>query len=249
MSLEALASWRRAAAEVLFPRACALCGREPEAAETAAFCSECHALLQPPASAVCGRCALPFPEYQISLGRCVHCQNQKLRFDGAVALGPYEAALRQVVLKIKHAEFEPLAFEVAALLAEQIKRHPLGNTLQLVAHVPMHWLRRWWRGASAAEILARRIARELSLPLYPDLLRCRRMLRRQSTLTPPQRRLNVRRAYALSAGFDIRGAHVLLVDDVLTTGATAGECSRALRKAGAQSILVATLARGTGELT
>ena len=191
---------------------------------------------------------MPCPEFQATLSRCVHCENLKLRFAGAIALGPYEAALRQVVLKIKHSEFEPLAYQVASLLAEKIKVHPLSPRVELVTCVPMHWLRRWWRGASAAEVVGRRVAHELRLPFYPDLLRCRRLLRRQSSLTPPQRRLNVRRAYRTSAGFDIRGSHVLLVDDVLTTGATAGECSRALRLAGAVSTLVAALARGSGEL-
>ena len=192
---------------------------------------------------------MPCPEYQAALGSCVHCQPLKLQFDCAVALGPYEGVLRKVVLMIKHSEFESLAFEVASLLSDRLRNCQPTLPFNLVTCVPMHWIRRWWRGASAAECLAKRVSHDLGLPFYADLLHCRRLLRRQRALTPPQRRVNVRRAFGVSGGFDIRKTHVLLIDDVLTTGATASECSRALRRAGAATITVAALARGSGELT
>lgn len=250
MPLRALEHCRRAAANLLFPPSCPLCGSEQADRPTAGpFCDACSTELPQPPINVCRRCAMPCPEYQASAEGCVHCDPLKLRFDAAVTLGPYDGVLRQIVLKIKHAEFEALAHHVAALLVDRLKnRFGIDPPFDLVGCVPMHWLRRWWRGTSAAQCLAERVARELRLPFYPDLLRCRRLLRRQSTLTAAQRRLNVRRAYRMSLGFDLRDAHVLLVDDVLTTGATASECSRALRRAGAASITVAALARGTGEL-
>jgi len=191
---------------------------------------------------------MPCPAYQVELGQCVHCQPLKLRFSAALTLGPYEGVLRQVVLKVKHPEFESLAYQVAGQLAGRVQERFPALPFDLVTCVPMHWLRRWWRGGSAAELLAKRVAKELRLAFYADALYCRRLLKRQAALTPPQRRLNVRRAYQVSSSFDLRDARVLLVDDVLTTGATANECARALRRAGAISITVAALARSSGEL-
>ena len=174
---------------------------------------------------------MPCPEFEAALGKCVHCRHLKLKFDSALTLGDYKGALRQLVLKIKHAEFEALAHQAAELLARRLRDAIPSPPIDLVTCVPMHWLRRWWRGSSAAEIVARRIAADLRLPCYSDLLRCQRLLRRQGSLLPNQRWANVRQAYRIARGFDIRGAHILLVDDVLTTGATANENARVLRKA------------------
>lgn len=189
---------------------------------------------------------MPCPEYEATLGHCVHCREAKFRFDAACTLGPYDGDLRQVVLKIKHDQFESLAHHAAELLAAKVQDTSPAPPIDLVTCVPMHWFRRWLRGASAAETLGKRMAAELRLPYFPDLVRCQRLLPKQHTLTPPQRRKNVRRGYRVSRGFDIAGTHVLLVDDVLTTGATADQIAKLLRRAGASRITVAALARGTG---
>lgn len=116
----------------------------------------------------------------------------------------------------------------------------------LIAPAPMHWIRRLERGTNPPEVLTETMAQALSVPALIDLLRCRRTTRKQGTLLPDQRRRNVRHAFSVSAGYDITGAHVLLVDDVMTTGATADELSRVLRQAGAGRVSVAVVARGTG---
>jgi len=116
----------------------------------------------------------------------------------------------------------------------------------LVVPVPMHWTRRISRGTNPPEILAEMVARKNQIPLIADLLRNRRKTRKQGTLLPDQRRRNVREAFSVSAGYDIREAHILLVDDVMTTGATGNELSKILCRAGAKRVSVAVLARGTG---
>jgi predicted amidophosphoribosyltransferase len=92
-------------------------------------------------------------------------------------------------------------------------------------------------------VIAVSLARELKLPIATDLLVCRRWLRKQSTLNTDERRRNVRNAFRASWRFNIRNANVLLVDDVLTTGATAHEAARALRRAGSAAVAVAAVAR------
>jgi predicted amidophosphoribosyltransferase len=86
----------------------------------------------------------------------------------------------------------------------------------------------------------------LQLPLALDLLLCRRWLKKQSSLSMTERLENVRNAFRTSSAFDIRGATILLIDDVITTAATASQAARALRRAGARAVYVAAVARGMG---
>ena len=150
------------------------------------------------------------------------------------------------MLKCKHARYEPLAAGLGRQLAQRVREHPFDQPPELVAAVPMFWLQRLWRGANAAESLAVAVAAELCLPVATDLLVCRRFLRKQSTLKPDERRRNVRRAFRSSWRYNIRGARLLLIDDVMTTGATAQETARVLKAAGVAAVYVAAIARGMG---
>jgi predicted amidophosphoribosyltransferase len=108
-----------------------------------------------------------------------------------------------------------------------------------VCHVPLHKKRRAGRGFDQAEVLARRVAHQLNVPHIPALRRIRNT-KTQTKLSEPQRRENIRGAFVLAAGVS---GNVLLIDDVLTTGATSAECARVLKEAGAENVLIATFAR------
>lgn len=156
--------------------------------------------------------------------------------------------MRDVVLKIKHAWYEPLAMTMGRLLAQRIAELPLPARPDLIVPVPMHWLRRLARGTNAAQTLAETLAGELSIPMGGDLVRYRRLTARQSSLPASERRENVRGAYAVSSAYDIRGATILVVDDVITTAATCDEAARVLRRAGAERVFAAAVARAGGSL-
>ena len=151
---------------------------------------------------------------------------------------------------MKRPSAEHLSLAVAALLAEDPRfaldgqRDPLG--VDLVVAVPMHWRRRVVRGCNSAELISERLARSLRVPLARRLLKRRRNTLPQADLTPTQRRRNVRGAFAHRTGYDIKGAHVLLADDILTTGATCSEAAKVLKTAGAARVTVAVAARGEG---
>jgi ComF family protein len=117
---------------------------------------------------------------------------------------------------------------------------------ELIVPIPMHWRRRLVRGANGPELLAEVLGRRLRRPVATHLL-SRRYRLPQGSLTPHRRRLNLRGTMSLRRGRKPSAARVLLVDDVLTTGATCSEAARVLRQAGVEEVVVAVLARGEGE--
>ena len=153
--------------------------------------------------------------------------------------------LREAVLKTKHAYYEPLARGLGLRLARTLRGRPFAEPPTLVAAVPMFWPQRLWRGTNGSETIARALAREIGIPIASGLLVCRRWLQKQHLLQSDERRRNVRGAFRASWRFDIRQARVLVVDDVLTTGATGHEAARALRQAGAAKVYIAAVARST----
>ena len=176
---------------------------------------------------------------------CIHCEESAPRFDRAVAFGEYEDAFRGLIHLLKYQGVRPAAKPLGKALAQAI-RPVLAEGEYLVVPVPLHRARRRTRRFNQAELIARAALRELRDPrlsLDPKVLVRTRFTESQTGFTREQRRRNLRGAFAVPDPARVSGRRVLLVDDVLTTGATADECSRILLRAGAQQVLVATAAR------
>ena len=168
-------------------------------------------------------------------------------FTQAMALGEYRAAMRQAVLWMKKPAFEPLTRSMGLLLADLVKERLANDPADVIVPVPMHWSRRLTRGTNTSQMLGAAVSSSLGWPVLTRLVRCRRKTRKQGTLRPSERSTNVRGAFRISAGYDITDTNVLLIDDIMTTGATASEAARVLRAAGARSVTVAVVARGVGD--
>jgi ComF family protein len=128
---------------------------------------------------------------------------------------------------------------LGALLAQALPRE---ESFDVIVPMPLHWRKRWQRRFNQADLLAREIARRWNVPLRP-LVRRKKATAPQAGLTSAQRRKNVQGAFEVKDRASLKGKRVLLIDDVLTTGATAGACARALKRAGAAQVTLLTLAR------
>ena len=177
---------------------------------------------------------------------CLHCQETSFRFHHIASLGVYQGQLQSFMLRMKHLSGESLALTAGKLLAQRIRELDWPTRPELVTAAPMHWLRQLWRGVSAAALLAEAVASELRLPIALKLLQSTGLRPRQSSLTPSRRRHNMRAAFRVSASYDLRDANVLIIDDVLTTGATANAMAQALRLAHAKTVFLGVVARGIG---
>jgi len=225
---------------LIWPETCGACGTH--ALTHAGLCAGCAAdLLALTSLRYCPRCGATLgPHLPGGDDGCYDCPQPMPRFRRLVRLGPYAPPLRGAVKRLKYQRRFRSPDRLACLLAEAVEARCDG--LDVVVGVPMHWMRRLARGWDHAGVLARGVARRLGLPVADGLTRVRN--------TPPQvhlsasrRAANVRGAFAAARPDEFRGARVLLVDDVLTTGATAGEASGVLLGAGAEHVTVAVLAK------
>jgi ComF family protein len=150
--------------------------------------------------------------------------------------------LRTAILRTKQENGEWLAEELGRTFAGTRRGKLLSGSPEVIVPVPLHWRRRWHRGYNQAEAVARELARALNCPLRPGWLVRTRPTNLQPTLTPSARWENVRGAFRARSPDSIRGVRILLVDDVLTTGATADAAAAALLQAKAAQVTVAILA-------
>jgi ComF family protein len=187
----------------------------------------------------CARCRTPFLNRAPldEAGHCALCRLGLNGFDQVYSFGAYEGVLRELIHLFKFEGVRTLQRPLGALLAQALPRE---SSFDAIVPMPLHWRRRWQRGFNQSELLAREIARRWSVPVCA-LVRRGRATAPQAGLTSAQRRTNVQGAFAVARS--LKGMRLLLIDDVLTTGATASACARALKQAGAVQVTLLALAR------
>jgi ComF family protein len=244
----------------LFPADCRICGSPLLRISRLPVCETCLIALRPLQGSYCTVCgeALHVPAY-IDRGdeietRCLLCQRADPPFERAVAYGSYDGELRDLIHLLKFQQVRPASAVLGRMLAETIAKleqampvATLFSSKIVVVPVPLHTRKQAARGFNQAEMIARDALKQLSRPKRFDLctgvLLRRRETGSQIGLTRHQRRENMRGAFAVSDPTRILNRDMLLVDDVYTTGTTASECARVLRRAGAARVWVATVAR------
>jgi ComF family protein len=227
--------------DAILPPLCLGCGEI--VASPGALCAECWPRFSFIAAPQCQRCGVPFTDDMGSGALCTACLARPPRFRRARAVLTYDDKSRRVVLPLKHGDRTDIARACGAWMARAGAE--LVTEADLVAPVPLHWRRLFTRRYNQAALLASMVARDADAALAPDLLRRARWTGSQAGLEAKERRRNVRQAFDVPPRWQakLEGRTVLLVDDVLTTGATVDACTGALKKAGAAHVDVLTLAR------
>jgi len=229
---------------LVLPAHCAACGDAAEPQGRFPLCPVCsQALADLIVRPACPRCGRSVGPYAADLDGCADCRGRPLPYDGVVRVGAYAPPLRPLILAYKYAGRVELDAVLGKLLADRVALAPWAEDLDTVVPVPLHWRRRCARGFNQAHGLAREVGAALRRRLASRRLLRVRATPHQTRLSLADRRANVRGAFAVRrGGADLRGCRVLLVDDVLTSGATAAECARQLRRAGAAAVYVAVVA-------
>ncbi|MEI8078372.1 MAG: ComF family protein [bacterium] len=223
---------------LLLPPLCPLCQRTGSLDEEG-LCADCRSRLPDLPVPRCPRCGGTMGGVLGVCGECLATTDRPWTL--AVSVFPFQAAARELVHRFKYQDQPWLARFLGGRLAVNWLRHG-GNVLpDAVVPVPLHPWREFRRGYNQAELLARELARALDRPVRPWLRR-RRWTRQQARLDPAARQRNVRGVFRAARLPETRPT-LLLVDDVFTTGATLAAAARELLKAGAGSVMVATIAR------
>jgi ComF family protein len=251
----------------LFPSSCVLCSRCLLRLTRVPICDFCCTQLPPQTGVLCACCGedlgirnlsiAPDSDHPDSQPLCQPCRLAAPAFVKAVAYGGYHGELRSLVHLLKYEGMQPVARRLGRLLADSLEAFASSADTprqMLVIPVPMHPVKQRQRGFNHAELLARAAMAEMRrrhpqwrLHLETSLLKRVRVTVSQAGLTTHQRRQNLRGAFFSPRPGRLAGRHVLLIDDIYTTGATARACSRVLMNAGAASVCVATVARAQRE--
>lgn len=233
----------------LYPPRCAGCGRRLAPDSVRRLCVGCLSRIERLEGSLCEVCGIPLSgNGESNGGWCARCAQSPPHFTRARAIARYRTSVaedRQTVPSLIRRHKYGLDQSLSRALAECIGENlPLaGDDYDLVIPVPLHLGRLRWRGFNQAAMLGATVARRLNRPLDVSSLRRVRATAPQTAQNHRQRRLNVRRAFNVARPARVANRRILLVDDVMTTGATADECARALLDAGARRVDVFTLAR------
>jgi ComF family protein len=195
---------------------------------------------------ICGD-RLPSAQLLVGDGRCHGCRDFEPEFARAISFGEYDGGLRGLIHLLKYESVLPVASVLGGMMAGTIQEllPSCGESRPLVVPVPLHKSKRSDRGFNQAELIARAAVQPLPerLELATDVLVRQRATISQVGLTREQRIENMRDAFRARDRQRVRGAAVILVDDVMTTGTTLSECARVLKQAGAEQVFAATVAR------
>lgn len=232
----------KATLDFIFPPLCHICRSFIPDADDIHICPACRDQLPLVVSPICTVCGIPFN----SAGgdhTCGKCQTHPPHFDLARAHLLYEQSARELIHQFKYSYKTHLRRPLALLALEGMADVIMSQKPEIIIPVPLHRSRLRSRGFNQSILLGKMFSSRLSLPMLADGLIRTRQTEPQIDLSAEERRHNVKGAFAVKKAESISGKRILLLDDVMTTGSTVTECAQVLKKAGAVSVTVVTIAR------
>lgn len=230
-----------AAVSLLYPPFCTICGESVRGGDH--VCTQCEAKAIRITAPFCEKCSEPFEGSITSTFTCANCAHRTIHFEAAVAAYRGRGIVRHVVHEFKYGRQIHLRYLVARWLHDALQDERVRDrSFDVIVPVPLHAARQRERGFNQAQLLAEILSAKTSIPAKSALERIR-YTTTQTALDRAERIENLHNAFRLRKKADVRALRVLLVDDVLTTGATLSECARVLKRAGAVSVYAATVAR------
>jgi ComF family protein len=230
----------RPALDFVLPERCPSCGIITPAGGD--FCSDCWSRLYFPTGPCCTTCDVPLPFLESEGQQCLACMANAPIHDGIKAAVAYGEVSRQVALKLKYGGKIGLAKVIASHLARHLPEQRDGL---MVVPVPLHWTRLWSRSFNQSALIAQSLAQRNGLTYVPDMLIRQKRTPLLRGMAAKERRKILGKAFTLNPRWsdDIRGARILLIDDVYTSGATSDACIKVLKKAGADWVQLFCWAR------
>ena len=230
--------------DIVWPKKCLACkdrlGKNP--AEEY-ICGKCWEGIPKNIPPFCGHCGRHLDTKSSSGNICAKCIEQPLSFDRAFSPCAYTGVVKELIHEFKYKNKPYLGKPLSKIMIDFIKEYNLPFFYaDLIVPIPLHHTRLREREFNQAEILSRHIAEELSLNLAPEVLLKKRLTRSQVDLKDKERFANVAGSFSVNPKASVRGKNILLVDDVLTTGATTSAAASVLKNAGAHIVFTLTLA-------
>lgn len=233
-----------AACDLVYPRQCRICGDVHCCKRFPFICRSCFEGVTRIVPPYCDICAMPFQGSMENVIQCPNCSGLKLYFDRVRSVMRFQGNVRRVIHELKYSHQLYWSRVISAWLLDNMSLVWSSTDVDIAMPVPLHPIRHRERGFNQAWLLLSTLGKKLNIPAYQHGLIRVRETENQTHLNRDERVLNLKDAFRVHDPKLITGKRVLLVDDVLTTGSTASECSRVLFEAGAISVLVFTLARG-----
>ncbi len=231
--------------DLVYPRECWGCQHSLAQSSNRFLCFFCWQQLPLRRKPICLKCGYTHGPHCLDSLWCLECLNRPFAFKEVRLVGPYKGLLRRLLICYKFEKKFALHYLLAAILAQKIKRHPFPDKIEGIVAVPLAPKRERERGYNQATYLALSLSQKLQIPYLSSVLEKKCDTVAQSTLSGQKRRENVQGVFHLVSckKKEIKGKVLLLVDDVITTGSTAHECARILKKTGAKKVYLVVIAR------